>query len=305
MMNLLEITKTFIPKPIKRMFPMRVKEAVKGPIKGLVHTYQRVNAKSRALPYFIIVGAQKAGTTSLYSYLTQHPNILPSLGKEVNYFNWNYKKGINWYRANFPLLEPDVRRLKGKEPPFYTGEASPYYMFYPYAMERILRTLPSVRIIMMLRNPVDRAYSSYQHQRWKRREKYSFEEAIDREPPRLEPEITKIMRDENYFSYNHAHFAYLARGVYVDQVKRCLELFPKDQVLIIESERFFANSSAIYAEVLEFLGLSKSKLTAYENVNPKNYKKMCPETRERLVEYYLPHNRRLYEFLDRKFDWDK
>lgn len=304
MSDLLEISKRYTPRWIKRLLPVKVKEQAKVPITALTRWYRGMNAESRALPNFIIAGAQKCGTSTLNSQLSQHPNVIPSFIKEVNYFNWNYGRGLNWYKAHFPITEPDANRATVASSHFITGEASPYYMFYPYALERIAKTLPEVRIMMMLRNPVDRAFSSYQHQRRKGREKHSFEEAIDLEPMRLAPEIEKIERDESYFSYNHAHFSYLARGLYVDQVKRCLKHFPKERFLIIESERFFGNSAAIYEEVLEFLGLPAFKLPEYSNLNKYPYEKMKPETRKRLVEYFRPHNKRLYELLGRQFDWD-
>lgn len=304
MSNLLEISKRYTPQWIKRLLPVKLKAQAKVPIIALTRWYQGINAESRALPYFIIAGAQKCGTSTLYSQLSQHPNVIPALTKEINYFNWNYGKGLKWYRAHFPMAKQSASRAKAVPSHFITGEASPYYMFYPYALERIARTLPEARIIMMLRNPVDRAYSSYQHQRRAGRERHSFEEAIDLEPIRLAPEIEKIERDESYFSYNHTHFSYLARGIYVDQVKRYLKHIPKEQVLIIESERFFANSVAIYEEVLEFLGLPAFRLPDYKNVTKNPYEKMRSETRKRLVENFRPHNKRLYELLGRQFDWD-
>ncbi len=297
MSNLFDFVKRTTPVRIKQIFPAVVKEKAKLPIVGLVRSYQSLTAASRALPHFVISGAQKSGTTTLYDQLCLHPNIFPALQKEINYFNWNYRNSLNWYKAHFP-------KQHAHSESFVTGEASPYYMFYPHAFRRMSKDLPNVRIIMMLRNPVDRAYSSYQHQYRKGRENFTFENAIEYERERLEPEIDKILSNEDYFSYNHAHFSYLSRGIYIDQIQNCLKYFSREQVLIIQSEKFFSMNDAIYQDVLDFLGMKHIKLKVYKNTNKKFYSTIQPKTRERLLDYFRPYNERLYDLIQQRFDWD-
>jgi len=110
------------------------------------------------------VGAQKAGTSSLYSYMVQHPQVLPAARKEIHYFDRHYDKGLRWYRRHFPLRA----RLSSER---LSGEASPYYLFHPHAPRRIAETLPDARILMLLRNPANRAISHYFHEARVGREK--------------------------------------------------------------------------------------------------------------------------------------
>ncbi len=114
--------------------------------------YRRLTSGSRRLPDFIILGAQRAGTSSLYYYLSQHPQILPAVRKELHFFDDHYRRGLGWYRSQFP-----TRGARGT----ITGEATPYYLSHPHAPARIQRLLPQARLIVLLRNPVERAISHY------------------------------------------------------------------------------------------------------------------------------------------------
>ncbi|HEY9295730.1 MAG TPA: sulfotransferase domain-containing protein, partial [Phormidium sp.] len=159
-------------------------------------------------PDFIIIGAQKCGTTSLYEYLIQHPQILAASKKEVHFFDLNFAKGVDWYRQQFkPVSQKSI-----------TGEASPYYIFHPLVPQRIYQLFPQVKLIVLLRNPVERAISHYYHEVRLGFEDLGLEDAIAQEPARLEGETAKILADETYYSYNHQHYTYLSRGVYVEQL---------------------------------------------------------------------------------------
>ncbi|MEM7312307.1 MAG: sulfotransferase domain-containing protein [Planctomycetota bacterium] len=278
---------------IKRLFPVIVKEKVKTYRRELLHTANLWTPGARKLPDFIIIGSQKSGTTSLFDYLVQHPRIRGPLTKEIHYFDLNFTKSIDWYQAFFPK-ECEI-----------TGEATPYYMHYPHSIRRISETLPSVKLFILLRNPVDRAYSAYQHQIWKKRETLSFPDALKHEAARTDGEFEKLDADEAYYSLNHHHFTYLERGIYHTQIERCFEYFPREQVMIIESSTFYGDTEGTYAKALNFLGLEAHKLSEYRNVALRKYEPMSDETRQWLIDYYRPHNERLYQLLDRRFDWDK
>lgn len=171
-----------------------------------------------SLPTFLIIGAQRCGTTSLYDSLTGHPSILPALRKELHYFDNNYDKCLEWYKAFFPLRLP--RETNSTANPPLRGEATPYYIFHPRAHQRIADVLPNAKLIVVLRNPVDRAYSHYWHEVRMGYEHLSFEEAIAKESERTGREVHDLLRDEQYRSVEHQHFSYLNRGIYHQQLRR-------------------------------------------------------------------------------------
>ena len=255
-------------------------------------------SETGALPDFLIIGAQKSGTTSLYDLLTQHPHVERAALKELNYFDRYFEKGIEWYRSQFPLP-----KLKGERKPI-TGEATPDYLFYPDAARRAAQVVPQARLIVLLRNPVDRAYSHYHHQIRKGRETLAFEEAIEAEQARLHGEMDKMPEDKLPTSSNQKRFLYLSRGVYVDQLLRWSEFFAKEQMLVLKSEDFFERAPETLKLVLDFLHLSDWNPETWEVRNKGYYEQeMNSATRRRLEEYFDPHNRRLYEYLGVDFGW--
>lgn len=260
----------------------------------------------RMTPNFIIIGAQKAGTTSLYRYLTAHPCIAPIYVKEPHYFDIYFYKGLSWYRSHFPMMLERYYARSVARHDLMTGEASPYYLFHPRAAQRVAKTLPRVKLIVLLRNPVDRAYSQYQHQaRQPGVEPLSFEDALDVEEERLAGEEEKIVQDPKYSSFNHRHYSYCGRSRYVEQLPRWMNLFPQEQLLILNSEELFANPATTVKQTLAFLNLPAEVNSTYKPFNEARYTPMKPETRQRLIEYFKPYNERLYELLGQKFEWNK
>ena len=201
-------------------------------LRQILLPFNMVSSRYRALPDFIIVGAQRSGTTSLYRYISEHPDVIPAIRKEIHYFDLNYEKGVNWYRRHFPLCKHIDFLSKTRGVNVITGEASPYYLYYSLVPNRIYSTIPDVKIIIMLRNPVDRAYSHYFHEKRLGKEKLSFEDATRNESERL-------LDNNNDGDFSHQHYSYLSRGKYIEQVKRYFEVFIKDNILIIGSEDFF------------------------------------------------------------------
>lgn len=261
----------------------------------------------RMMPDFIIIGAQKGGTTSLYRYLVEHPCVAPIYIKEPHFFDLYFYKGLPWYRAHFPTAVEKYYARRFQKHDLITGEASPYYLFHPQAARRIAKTLPRTKLIVLLRNPIDRAYSQYHHQvSQKGVEPLTFEEALDCEEKRLAGETEKLLKDDKYSSFNHRHYSYLARSKYIEQLPTWMSIFPKEQLLILRSEDLYTNPASIVKQTLEFLSLPTVGMpTVYKAHNEAKYAKMAPATRERLVEYFKPYNARLYEFLGRDFEWDK
>jgi hypothetical protein len=262
-------------------------------LRNAVWAFGTATSNLRPLPDFLIIGAQKAGTTALYDYLRRHPAIAGPPWKEVSYFDRHYRRGHAWYRGNFPLRSG--RRL--------VGEASPSYLFHPLAPQRIAALLPFVRLIALLRNPADRAYSHYQHEVALGREPLSFEDALARENERMDGEVARMLSDTAYFSHAWWNFTYRARGLYAEQLERWLAAFPRERLLVLPSEDLADRTAETYARVLEFLGAQPHELDRYPRVFEREYAPMRPETRRRLAGEFAEPNRRLYELLGRDLGW--
>jgi len=259
----------------------------------------------RTLPDFIIIGTQRGGTTSLYNYMLSHPNILPSFKKEVHFFDDNFYKGINWYRAFFPInFINQIKKFLQKRD-FITGEASPDYIFNPYAAERTYSLFPNVKIIVLLRNPVNRAYSHYYMNIRNGYETLSFEEVIDKAQKICMVDIERFMTSKIKNILFYPRYSYLARGLYIEQIKKWQKYFPKDQILILESEDFYKNAQAALIEVFDFLNLPRYKIKDNRVYHLQNNPKMNETTRKFLIEYFKPYNKQLYEHFGRRFNWDK
>jgi hypothetical protein len=258
----------------------------------------------RVMPDFLFIGGNRCGTTTLYRNLCDHPCVAPSVRSEVLFFDLKFANGLLWYKTHFPtFVYKNLTKLHRRH--FLTGEGTTYYIFHPRAPQRIRETLPKAKLIVLMRNPVDRAYSQY-HQKIRRgREILSFEDAIEAEPRRLEGEREKMLADKNYVSIHHRDHSYLARGVYVDQLRHWMTLFPKEQMLILRSEDLRVRPAELFKQTLKFLELPGWEPQAYNDHNFASYQPMDPRTRKRLVEYFKPHNQRLYEFLGRNFGWDR
>lgn len=233
-------------------------------------------------PGFLIVGAQRSGTTSLFRALALHPQVRsPLFHKGVHYFDVQYTQGRSWYLGHFPLRRPG--RAPGEDSRVITGEASPYYIHHPAAPARIRADLPDVRLVVLLRDPVERAYSAYQHEVARGFEHEEFERALDLEPRRLAGETERLLANPGYRSLSHQHHAYVDRSRYARQVRRLFELFGEDRVLVLDSEDFFADPEPQYARLLEFLQLSPWAPARFEHANARPRSPMPEHVRARLT----------------------
>jgi len=264
-------------------------------VRNAIWTYGRATAPLRPLPVFLVLGAQKAGTTALYAYLRRHPEITGPSWKEVSFFDRHYARGEAWYRGNFP------NRLRARG---LVGEASPSYVFHPLAPQRVRELLPEARLIALVRNPVDRAFSHYQHEVALGREELSFEDALAAEDDRLRGEEERMRADPAYFSHAWWNYTYRARGLYAEQIERWLEVFPREQLLVLPSEDLGGDPDGTYARVLEFIGAGPHHLDAYPRVFERQYEPMRPDTRSRLAGEFAEANERLYALLGRNLGWE-
>ena len=265
---------------------------------GLLETGRRIELslhmrQPRELPDAVILGAQKCGTSSLHNYLTQHPGVIAPLRKEVHYFDLNYGRGEAWYRAHFGRQgEPGLNL-----------DSSPYYLFHPAVPRRMRELLPDVRLIVLLRDPVRRAYSHYWHERDKGQEELSFEAAIDAEPERLGRVAELLASGELERSREHQRHSYLARGRYAEQLERWFATYPRERIRVLRFEDFVQDPLAALNGTLEFLGLPPAASVRLEARNARRYPPMQEATMARLREYFEPHNRRLEALLGRTFGW--
>jgi hypothetical protein len=292
------------------MPPARLSSVLPRPARRAVRKggrrFGHLTARFRLLPDYLIIGAQRAGTTSLFKYLVQHPAVgRPFLGKGAHFFDTNYSGDLDAYRAYFPTTAYKWYVKASRRMDAVTGEGSPYYLAHPHAPYRIAETLPDVKLIALLRDPVERAYSHYHHEVARGFEDLSFDEALEQEPTRLAGEIERMRDDPSYNSFAFQHHSYLSRGRYAEQLEVWYGLFPKEQILVLRSEDLFSDPERIYLDVLRFLGLPAFSLREYEAFNPRTYTGMSPATRKRLVEHFAEPNERLYDLVGADFGWSR
>lgn len=247
-------------------------------------------------PDFVIIGAQRGGTTSLHRYLGEHPQIVLPATKELHYFSRYYARGADWYRTQFPICLPAGT---------LTGEATPYYLFHPHAPRRLRAFAPDAKLIVLLRDPVDRAYSHYHHERRRGNEPLSFEAAIAAEEERLRGEVARMLADEGYDSPAHRHHGYLARGRYAEQLRAWFDVFPRERVLVLESETFYADPRGTLRQVTDILGVPPvdAEVRRAYKYNDDPYPPLAEATRLRLATHFVEPNRQLVELLGRSFSW--
>ena len=184
-----------------------------------------------------------------------------------------------------------------------TGEATASYICHAQAPYRIATTLPDVKLIVLLRNPVDRAYSHYHHTKRIGREDLSFEDAIAQEESRVR-QIEARSREMGLKSSPAYNYTYLASGMYAEQLKNWLKMFDKEQLLILKSEDFFDRPEAVFKQVLDYLNLPDWVPKKYQKYNYNRYsQRIKPETKKYLKQYFEPHNQNLYELLGKDFGW--
>lgn len=269
-------------------------------LKNKVNWYaRRLTSTQRTLPNCLIVGAQKSGTSSLYQYMLQHPQVHESLGKEVHYFDGGlnpdidtFNKGENWYRAHFPLSrDMNVGDI--------CIDATPMYLFNPLVAERIKNLIPDCKIIILLRDPVERAVSHYFHTQRHGFEDLSIEDALDREDSRLEEGI----QQQDYKDLAFRLYSYKARGLYLKQIQNYQQYFSEDQMLILSSDSFYKNSQEALNTVFDFLDINVQHQVSnlkLHNVGG-NKQEINPNVYQNLNAYFEKPNQALFEHLEKKY----
>jgi hypothetical protein len=263
------------------------------------------SGRLRVLPDFLVIGAEKCGTTSLYEALSSHPDVHPARRKEPHYFDYQHARGETWYRAWFPFVWMRALRTirRGR---FLTGEASPDYIFHPHAARRAHALLPEAKLIAILRDPVLRAFSHHQQQMRKGRETLSFEEAIEREPDRVDAPLARMARDEALAVESVTRFSYLARGRYAEQLERWLAHYPRERLLVLFSEELSKQPAETLRRAFAFLGVDPDgvAIDAAPRRNVGGYEGTIePSLRRRLDDSFAPHDARLHTLLGVQPAW--
>lgn len=293
-------------RPDRRDAALRMRAAAPMPLVGVGRRAYRavatMTAPLRLEPGFLLIGAQRCGTTSLFRALSQHPGVLaPTFRKGVNYFDLNYYRGAAWYRGQFPIA-PLARWNRGGRGKPVAFEASGYYLYHPFAIERLARDLPAAKLVVMLRDPVERAFSAYKHESARGYERESFEEALALEDSRLAGEVDRMREDPTYESLAHRHHSYRHRGHYAEQLERVYSFFPREQVHVLESEDWFDEPERESDRLLAFLGLEPFR-PVFGRHNARPGEPMAAATRRSLAEYFAPYNEKLADVLGRRPRW--
>ena len=273
---------------------------------GFNRIFRRMTASFRVLPNFLIIGYPKCGTTSLHFYLSQHPSMGETSKKEIHFFSVMFDKGLNWYKARFPTVF-DKKQIENKRHlPFITGEGSVDYVTNPFTPKRIKEIIPNVKLIVILRNPIDRAYSSY-HASVRDGGEFedTFEDAIEHDQERFEVLKKRIIGNQlNDHTLNLMQIPHLSIGKYINDMPKWLELFA-NQLLIINYDDYVESKKKTLENVFKFLQIPNFEIKDATNRNVGKYKPMNPKTRQKLIEYYEPYNEKLEKLLNMKFNWNK
>lgn len=279
-----------------------------------INGFGQATARWRPDPEFLIIGAKRGGSTSFYYDLLEHPQIVPlyprpdhlpkaAATKGVHYFDQNYGRGERWYRGHLPSSSVRARQARRVSAPVITGEASPYYLFHPAAAERAARLLPEAKIIAVLRDPVQRAYSHWKERRRENLEHLDFVAALAAEDARIGDAEVRLRSHPAAYSYAHEQLSYARQSEYASALERWYKHYPREQILILSSEDYYASPQSALDEAQDFLGLSRSILALGDVRNAAAGDTIDPVVAAGLAVRFAPSNERLCALTGRTFPW--
>lgn len=269
----------------------------------------------RPLPDFLIIGTKRGGTTSLYYDLLKLPQIitmfpsarfLPKANetKGVHFFDTHYRRGMGWYRSYMPTMWARQRAEQRIGASVLVGEASPYYLFHPLAAARAYAAVPNAKIIVLLRDPVERTYSHWKERRRGNAEPLDFADALAAETDRLAGEEERIVREApNYVSYAHEQQSYVAQSRYVRGLRRWADLYGMENILVLTSEEYYADQPSTVATIARFLGLNETGAVAGGHLNAAPGTSMDPGLRRRLQDEFASDTSELEKLVGRELPW--
>lgn len=253
-----------------------------------------LTAGLRPPPRILVVGAQRAGTTTLFRLLSDHPQLRrPTVNKGTGYFDDGYHHGERWYRAHFPV------RRRGRS----AFECSGYYLFHPLAAGRIARDLPGCHVVVMVRDPVARAYSAHRHELARGYESLPFDEAVSCEVERTAGLAEALVEDPGSTSFGHRHHCYLARGEYAPQIQRFVEELGSERVHVVDADALFADPVGEYVALQRRIGLDVHRPTRVGRWNERPGTPLPDDLARRLRAHYDDHDAALERLLGRIPSW--
>ena len=284
---------------------------------------RKITSRFRMLPSFLILGGSRSGNTSLFAHLIEHPNIIPGSMKEVYFFQYFTNNKTSFYRSHFPIKRKNL----------ITCDSTSSYFVHPLIPARVHKLLPSAKLIVVLRNPVERAYSEFHYTVTLGSElTENFEDVIKSELKRIEIGNKKPELKIENTNYKHFTFSHLRDGLYAQHLERWLKFFSKEQLLVLHTKDLYTNLDQTLAETFEFLNLPKYQIenrieknkidkirplagheqNVYKNIDSKtrtlfnvqNYPEMKPETKKFLQDFFRPHNEKLFKMIGKRFDWN-
>jgi len=275
--------------------------------------FRNLTSGLRPLPDFIIIGAGRSGTTALYSYLIQHPSIVAALTDskkpvdDFHFFEYMTSNSVRWYKSHFPIL---FNKFKTNKHSLITGEYTSTYMYHPDVPHRIRNLLPKIKLIVILRNPVDKAYSTYQQQSRFGECITSFEETINAELIRTNLNINSseiFCGNPNFNNYVAQNI--IRHGIYADYLENWIKIFDRDQIFIVNSSDLKNSTKETLSQIYKFLNIFEYDVEPKNNstvrTTIRKYPLMDKSTRKKLLEFYKPHNKKLNVLLGTSFDWNK
>lgn len=278
---------------LRQRLPLPLRSAAR----SLALAWGWLSADLRPAPEILVVGAQRAGTTTVFRLLSEHPQLRrPTLDKGTGYFDDGYRHSLRWYRAHFPLRRPGA-----SEPRAF--ECSGYYLFHPLAAERIARDLPGCQVVVMVRDPVARAHSAYRHERARGFEDLSFAEAVAREAKRTAGLERQLAGDASLTSFVHRHHCYLQRGEYARQITRFVDLLGRDRVHVVDADAMFADPLEVYLDLQRRLGLDLHRPDHVGRWNERPGEPLDPELLTDLRHRFEGHDAALIDYLGAPPRW--
>ncbi|MDB9315585.1 sulfotransferase domain-containing protein [Spirulina sp. CS-785/01] len=278
------------------------------------HLIQHWNSSTQRQPDFLVIGLFKCGTTSFYSYLIQHPQILPAVTKEIRYFSSDFINDLEYYLSHFPAISKNN---------YLTGEATPNYFTFPNVAQQIKDWFPNIKLILLLRKPIKRAISgfywgnqfSYRYLNKSLNSIHHLDLNLVQERITEIKEIRKLSFHQPWLSLlaeqskqnsniNHEIAFHIASSLYIDYLPEWFKVFPKEQLLILKSEDLFTDPEKTMKQAYHFLGLPDHPLTEYRNANRNPYPPISPSLYQQLADFFRPYNQALEDYLGRAFNWE-
>lgn len=288
--------------------------AVKHVGSGVFRIAGSATARYRPDPDFMVIGTKRGGTTSLYYDILKLPAVitlfpsakwLPKANetKGIHFFDTNFYRGEDWYRSYLRTTWSRQRATRHHGGRVVVGEASPYYLFHPLAAERAAATVPDIKLIALLRDPVMRSYSHWKERRRNGAEPLGFAEAIAAEPSRLAGEEERLRNEPKYCSCAHEQQSYVSQSQYARALRPWVERFGRDNLLVLISEEYYAAPEAALREVAEFLHVERGSVDGGEHLNAATGDDLHPAIRAELARVFASDVSELELLLGRALPW--